>query len=333
MNNKTILLKKAVSILATSSIVGKKEGMGPLKDDFDLILNDDYFGEKSFEKAEIKILRECINMCKKKANLSDEDIDLALSGDLINQCICSNYALSDFNIPFLGLYGACSTMAEALLIGSLLISSDYYKKIVCSSSSHFCTAEKQFRNPIEYGGQRTPTSQWTVTGGGCVLLSESSSPPYITHITAGRVIDMGICDITNMGACMAPAAFDTVLTHFKTSSFSPSDYDLILTGDLGTLGSSLFIELLEKEGIDISSIHNDTGKMIYDIKKQDAHCGGSGAGCCSSVLCSHIYKKLKKGELNRVLFVATGALMNTMSSQQGLSIPAIAHAVTISNVI
>lgn len=316
-------------IINTASIVGKKEGEGPLNDYFDNVLDDDKWGEESWEKAESKLQKETTLTALKKAGLSLSDIDYALAGDLLNQCVGAHYGMRDLDIPFLGLYGACSTMMESISIGAMIVSGNCAKNVVCVTSSHFCASEKQFRLPLEYGGQRTPSAQWTVTGAGCAVLSASGDGPKITHITSGKIVDMGISDLNNMGAAMAPAAVDTLLNHFKDTGRRPNDYDLILTGDLGVVGSDILVELMADEGYDISEVHNDCGKMIFDIENQDVHAGGSGCGCCGSVFCGYVYNELKKKSFERVLVIATGALMNPQVVNSGETIPSIAHAVAI----
>lgn len=331
IGKQTIKFNSPAILDATASIVGKKEGEGPLSSYFDKALTDDTCGEKTWEKSESKLQKDTALLALQKCGITDQAIDYILAGDLINQCVGANYAMRDFSSPFLGLYGACSTMVEALTLGSVLISGGFASHTMCITSSHFCTAEKQFRFPLEYGGQRTPTSQWTVTASGCAILSSCGKGSKITHATTGRITDMGVSDVNNMGAAMAPAAVDTLITHFEDTGRTPDFYDLILTGDLGVIGSDILCELANKKGFDIYSQHKDAGKMIFDIKTQDVHSGGSGCGCCASVLCGYIAKKLKQKELNKVLVIATGALMNTMTVQQGSTIPGIAHAVAIEN--
>ncbi len=329
----TIEFKNPPTIFETASIVGKKEGEGPLSKYFDRILEDEYLGEKSWERAESRLQKDTAELAMQKARITDSNIDYILAGDLINQCVGANYAMRDFDSSFFGLYGACSTMTESLTLGSIIIGGGFGEKALCITSSHFCTAEKQFRFPLEYGGQRTPTSQWTVTGSGCAILTAHGEGPYITHTTTGRIVDMGICDANNMGAAMAPAAADTLTAHFNDTGRTPDDYDLIMTGDLGVVGSDILIELMLKNGYDIFGKHKDAGKLIFDLDSQDVHAGGSGCGCCGSVFCGYIFKELKKRKLNNILIMATGALMNTMTVQQGDSIPGIAHAVAISTSI
>ena len=329
IGRQTIKIERPVYIRETAAIVGVKEGEGPLSEEFDEVLTDDTLGEKTWEKSESALQKKAAYKALDKAGMKQDEIDYALAGDLINQCIGAHYSMRDMDIPFLGLYGACSTMTESLSIGSMLIGGGFANNVMCLTSSHFCTAEKQFRNPLEYGGQRTPSAQWTVTGSGCAILSAEKGMARITAVTSGKVIDKGINDLSNMGAAMAPAAIDTLLAHFKATNTKPQDYDLILTGDLGHIGSDIIIDLMQKEGYDLRNIHNDCGKLIFDREKQDTHAGGSGCGCCASVLCGHIIKEINRGKLRRMLVMATGALMNPMIVQQGESIPCIAHAVEI----
>lgn len=329
LGKQTVCFGEPPVILETAAIVGEKEGQGPLAQSFDDILTDDQWGEKSWEKAESKLQRETALLALKKAKLTTDDMNYVLAGDLLNQCAGAHYGLRDLKIPFLGVYGACSTMTESMSIGSMLIGGGCADYAICVTSSHFCSAEKQYRFPLEYGGQRTPSAQWTVTGSGAAILAKKGNGPKITHVTTGKIIDMGINDANNMGAAMAPAAIDTLSQHFSDTGFRPEDYDLILTGDLGVVGSDIFCELMQEEGYDITELHNDCGKMIFDIDAQDVHAGGSGCGCCASVFCGHIIKELKNGVYDKILLMATGALMNPSSLQQGETIPSIAHAITI----
>lgn len=331
LSQNTYKLTTCPSIKAFASVVGKKEGHGPLADYFDTIHEDTTLGEKTWEKAESKLQTEAVTLAITKSNLPSNEIDQLFAGDLLNQCISSNYGLRDFNIPFYGLYGACSTMAESLGLASIFTDNNLVNNAVAVTSSHFCSAERQFRFPLEYGGQRTPTAQWTVTGSGSVVVSQSENPPYVKGVTVGKIQDLEIKDINNMGAAMAPAAAYTIKQYLTDTQTKPSNYDLIATGDLGYVGSDLLIELLKMDNIDISKVHNDCGKMIYDRENQDVHAGGSGCGCSASVLCSFILKKIQENSLRDVLFIATGALMSPTSTQQGESIPGIAHLVHISN--
>lgn len=329
LGNQTVRFGISPYIISRASVVGAKEGEGPLKSTFDMVVSDDKMGQKSWDLAEGAFQKTAVEIALKKANLKNTDIEYILSGDLQNQCAATHYGLRETNIPFLGLYGACSTMVESLSVGSMIICGGYASRVVCLTSSHFCSAEKQYRNPLEYGGQRTPTAQWTATASGAAVVAKDGNGPRITHITTGKIVDKGITDVSNMGAAMAPAALDTITAHFKDTGRTPDDYDLILTGDLGVTGSEILCELIKKEGYDISGKHNDCGKMLYDIDEQDVHAGGSGCGCCASVLCGHILNELEKGTYKNILVAATGALMNPLTVLQGESIPTISHAVSI----
>lgn len=328
----TIVLNSHPSVTGFAAVVGKTEGEGPLKDEFDFVFEDDTLGEASFEKAESALQKEAVTRALLKAGETPDEVDFSLAGDLLNQCIGSSFGLRSLNMPFIGLYGACSTMALSLGLASMLVDCGAARVTAASTSSHFCSAERQFRLPLEYGGQRTPTSQRTATAAGAsVVEKKQSGKPAVDAVTIGRITDLGIKDANNMGAAMAPAAANTIADFLKDTSSSPSDFDMILTGDLGKVGSRLLCELLQKDrGIDIESVHADCGLLLYDIEKQDVHAGGSGCGCGASVLNSYIMRRLESGELSRVLFVATGALMSPTSSLQGESIPSIAHAVLLS---
>lgn len=331
IGNRTIGLTNPPSILAWASVVGKKEGEGPLAKHFDVTNNDTTFGEATWEKTESRLQKDSVNKALEKGQLPSTDIDLLLAGDLLNQCIASSFGLREFDIPVLGVYSACASFTEALGIASVAIDGGAAEKCVCVTSSHFASAERQFRLPLEYGGQRTPTSQWTVTGAGTAILGEGEEGPFITEVCFGTIEDLGIKDANNMGAAMAPAACSTLVHFFTDTKTTPDDYDLILTGDLGQVGSSLLYELLEKENFDIKAKHSDCGLLIYDLETQDVHAGASGAGCSSSVFCSYILKRLQDKSINNMLFMATGALLSTTSTQQGESIPGIAHLVHIQN--
>ena len=329
IGKQTIEFDNSPSIISTASIVGPKESNGPLAKYFDKCLDDEFWGEKTWEKAESKIIREASNAAVQKSGFSFSDIDYCFAGDLLNQCISSTFGLRDSNIPFLGLFGACSTFVESLINASVFISSNAGERALCAVSSHFCSAEKQFRFPLELGNQRPQSSQWTVTGAGAAVISNQGNGPYITHATIGKIVDMGIKDSNNMGAAMAPAALDTLLTHFKDTGRKPSDYDAIFTGDLGYVGKEILIELSESKGYNIKSNYNDCGVLIFDKDTQDTHSGGSGCACCATVFSGYIYKQLKNKKYKRVLLIATGALTNATTAQQGESIPGIAHAVAI----
>ena len=264
-----------------------------------------------------------------KAGLSFADIDYVFAGDLLNQCISSSFAMRESNAPFFGIFGACSTFVEGLCLGSVFIDSGACKNIMCATSSHFCSAEKQFRFPLELGNQRTPTSQWTITGSGSAILSTVGATPYITHLTPGVITDLGIKDANNMGAAMAPAALSTLCTHLEDTGRTPDYYDMIVTGDLGYVGKDILIDLANEKGYDISSNYNDCGVLMFDKERQDTHSGGSGCACIATVFSGYLYNELKQHNISKLLLIATGALMNATSSQQGESIPGIAHAVAI----
>lgn len=323
----TIAYSNQPVVAGFGSVAGKKESEGPLKEYFHKIEYDTKLGCDTWEQAESMLQKEAIQIALEKAQISGELIQLAFGGDLLNQCISTGYSIRGFNIPFLGQYGACSTMVQSLILAGLMVDGGYCKNSLAVTSSHFCSAERQFRFPLEYGGQRTPTAQWTVTGSGAIVVSRYGNGPRLKHCTIGKVVDMGVTDINNMGAAMAPAACDTIKSFLIDTKTKPSDYDLILTGDLGRTGSQLLLELLQKENIDISRLHNDCGMMIYDIEKQDVHAGGSGCGCCGSVLCGYVLENMCKGKLKNILVAATGALMSPTANQQGESTPGIAHLI------
>lgn len=329
VGKRTIRFDNHVSIVSSAGVAGSKESSGPLADYFDEVYSDDLLGEKSWEKAESRLQKNAACAAMDKAGLSAGNIDVVFAGDLLNQCISSVFGLYSLGIPFVGQYGACSTMAQSIIMSALLTDSGAANYSLAVTSSHFCSAERQFRLPIEYGGQRNLTAQWTVTGAGAAIIAASDNPCRIEDAVIGKIIDMKIKDANNMGAAMAPAAADTILSFFEDTSTKPEDYDLILTGDLGFLGSELLVSLCKNEGVDISRQHNDCGMLIFDREKQDVHAGGSGCGCCASVFCSRIIQQLKSGELNNILFAATGALMSPTSSQQGESIPGISHLIHI----
>ncbi|HIZ93122.1 stage V sporulation protein AD [uncultured Flavonifractor sp.] len=328
LGRQTVALQDPPSVIGSAAVVGKKEGEGPLAATFDHISQDDSFGERSWEKAESAMQKLALAAALSKAGLSVSGLDYLLAGDLLNQCIGSGFAVRGQDVPFLGLYGACSTMAESLSLASMLLDGGYGTKIAAMTSSHFCSAERQYRSPLEYGGQRTPTAQWTVTGSGCVILADQGPGPYITHVTTGKVVDKGIKDAANMGAAMAPAAYSTLSAHFQDTGRKPSDYDLIVTGDLGQLGRDIVADWFHRDGMDLKNF-NDCGTLIYDLEGQDVHCGGSGCGCSAVVLAGMLLNGMAGGRWKRILFCGTGALLSPTSSQQGESIPAICHAVAL----
>ena len=325
MRNRTFIFKNQPRIYATATLGGPKEGSGPVGKYIDTIVHDDYFGEKTFEKSERKMLEYAIRQAIQKANFSNKEIGAIVAGDLLNQIISSSYACRAFDIPFLGIYNACSTMSEAFIIGGMMVDGGYAENVICATGSHFSSAERQYRYPLELGNTRPPQAQWTGTGAGAAVLSVRGKGPKLVAATLGEVVDFGITDTNNMGAAMAPAAADTLLEHFKNSHFKPEDYDLIITGDLGAFGSRIFKDLMWEKGFDISERHVDCGEMIYNIA-EDEFQGGSGAGCSAIVFNGYFYKKLCNKEYKRIVLIATGALLSSVSSQQGESIPSIAHA-------
>lgn len=315
-------------IQAWASVAGKKESEGPLAHTFDVTTKDTYFGQKTWELAEQKMQQLALEKLAEKAGISKQDFDLVLSGDLLNQCIGSSFSLRNMHIPHLGLYGACSTMAESLLIAAMAVGGGFADKVVAQTSSHFASSERQYRFPLGYGGQRTPTAQWTVTGSGAALVCREGTGPRITACTIGTVTDLGIKDANNMGAAMAPAAMNTLIAHFGDTKTKPKDYDLILTGDLGKLGSEILRDLMERNGYPLGSNYSDCGQMIYN-DHQHTYQGGSGAGCSASVFNSYVIEHIKKGTFKKVLFLATGALLSPTTTFQGDTIPAISHAVVV----
>ncbi len=329
LGKQTLYLPSAPAVVGYAAVVGKKEGEGPLKERFDYIAEDSYFGEKSWEKAESHMLKQCFSIACDKGGLPPSSLQYILAGDLLNQCVSSSFAMRDTEIPYLGLYGACSTMAESLSLGALLLDGGFAERVCALTGSHFCSAERQYRFPLEYGGQRTPSSQWTVTGAGAVILAPAGGVVRITHVTHGKIIDAGIKDPSNMGSAMAPAAFDTIRTHFRDTGRTPEDYDAIVTGDLGALGHDILQALFRSDGVELGARYMDCGVLIYDLAAQEVGAGGSGCGCCASVLGGHILRAMEDGVWNRVLFAATGALMSPTSSQQGESIPGICHAIVL----
>ena len=327
----TIFFQRTPRIVATGTIAGPKECAGIVGKYVDKALIDDMFEESTYEKAECKILKFAVQKAIANANATEEDVDMLISGDLLNQIISASFTARDFKTPFLGVYSACATLAESYALAATLIDGGYYKKIVAATGSHFSSAERQYRYPLELGNTRPPQAQWTVTGAGGAFIADmgaTNSKIAITSATFGRVVDFGITDVNNMGAAMAPAAADTILTHFKETGRNTNYYDLILTGDLGALGSRILKDLTWEKGVDISPNHVDCGEIIYNVI-EDEFQGGSGAGCSAVVLNSYVLDKLKKGELKKVLFVATGALLSTVSSGQGESIPGIVHAISL----
>ncbi|MBP3645610.1 MAG: stage V sporulation protein AD [Clostridia bacterium] len=329
----TIRLPSRPAICGCAAFVGKKEGEGPLGEWFDHVSEDEMYGQETFELAEKQLYLDAIREAVSKGGSSMENVQFLLGGDLLNQIITASFSARELGVPFIGLYGACSTMAESLALGGMLLDGGYASEVVCAASSHFCTAERQYRYPLEFGAQRPPTAQWTVTGAGASLLSTHQQVPALARITQvcmGRVVDLGVTDANNMGAAMAPAAADTLLALFQDTDTAPEDYDLIVSGDLGQVGHDLLMQLMREQRCPLPhDRYTDCGLMIYDRKAQDTHAGGSGCGCSASVLNAYLLPLLGSGELERIIFMATGALMSLTSSQQGESIPGVAHAVVL----
>lgn len=351
IGERTLAFGSKPRIVGFGSAVGKKEGEGPLAQWFDKIYTDTSMGGETWEKAEAALQKKAVGLALESANLEPADVGFVFAGDLLNQCVSSSYGLREFGIPFFGQYGACSTMAQTLAAASVFVESGAADIAAAVTSSHFCSAERQFRYPLQYGGQRTPTAQWTVTGAGGVILAALGDGGFKTrdeklsdgganlrrqiaveHVCPGKIVDMGVTDANNMGAAMAGAAADTIYRFLTDTETSPEDYDLIVTGDLGMVGTSLLYDLLKHDGIDLEKRHKDCGLLIFDTETQDVHAGGSGCGCSASVLCSYILKLMRKRSLNSVLFAATGALMSPTIVQQGESIPGIAHLVHLVNI-
>lgn len=327
---RVIKFRNPPAITSTGSVVGAEEGKGPLANEFDEIVEDMTFGEDSWEKAESTLQKKAIEKAITKSGKSKSDIDILFAGDLLNQCTGSTFGIRDLSIPFAGMYGACSTMALSLATASVFVASSAVSTAIAATSSHFCSSEKQFRFPLEYGGQRTPTAQRTCTAAGASIVERDGGKVLIDSIIYGKICDLGITDANNMGAAMAPAAADTISQFLMETGSQPDDFDLILTGDLGFVGSDLLIKLLKKDyGYDILHVHNDCGKMMFHRNSQDVHAGGSGCGCSASILNSLIYRQLCEKELKNVLFVATGALLSPTSTMQGESIPGIAHGILL----
>lgn len=340
MRIQTLNFKNKPEIIGFAAVVGEKEGKGPLAKWFDVILEEDTYGEKTWEKAESKMLKQAILLALAKSGKTKEEVDALLTGDLLNQLMSSSFMARDLQIPFLGLYGACSAMTESLLLASTLVDGRYAKNVVAGASSHYCTAERQFRMPLEHGNQRAPTAQWTTTAAGSMVVSSDKNEKvsmidgnllekiYVTHGTIGKIIDTGIKDINQMGAAMAPAAVDTIITHLNETGRTPDFYDAIFTGDLGLVGKKIAKDLLDGAGVSVGNFYDDCGAMMF-YKEQDAHCGGSGCGCSASIFASYLLKEMQLGNIHNALILSTGALLSTISGSQGESIPGIAHGVAL----
>lgn len=331
LENGTVLLNNPPSIISSAAVGGKKEAQGPLVEYFSYIAKEGHFGQATWEKAETELQKEALQFALDSSGIAISDIDYIFSGDLLNQCIASSFAHRDSGAAFIGMYGACSTFAEGLALSAMFVNSGYAKNAATCVSSHFCSAERQYRFPMEYGGQRPPTAQWTVTGAGCTIVGSASGElPKITSVLFGSIVDAGITDANNMGAAMAPAAYDSFHKFFADTATSPFDYDLIVTGDLGKIGMDILIDLFKiEDGIDISENYIDCGVEIYNRKAQDVNSGGSGAGCSASVFSGYLAREITNGRWKKVLFGGTGALLSPLSSQQGESIPGICHVVCI----
>ena len=328
---RVLSLKQPPCVIGFAAAVGKKEYEGPLGTEFDLHDETGTFGMDTWEKSESEMQRLALNLALSKGKCDPKELDAIFAGDLMNQCTGSAYGLLGFEKPYFGLYGACSTFAEASMLAALMINAGYFQKAAAVSSSHFCSAERQFRFPLEYGGQRAPTAQWTATAAGALVLSANGQGgPYITEVMPGVIVDKGINDINNMGAAMAPAAIDSLCAYFTETGKRPDEFDLILTGDLGLEGHSITLTLMKNAGFDLTGVYNDCGLLLYGKESQDVHCGGSGCGCSASVICGHILKGMVSGKWKNVLYLATGALMSPDSLKQGATIPGIAHLVHFS---
>ena len=330
IGSRTAALSNPPAILSFANIGGKLEGEGPLAQCFDELCDDSFFGEKTWEKGESAMQKKVLYRALERAGMEPKDVEYIFAGDLLNQCIGSSFGLREFGIPFFGLYGACSTMGESLALAAMSIDGGFARTAAALTSSHFCTAERQYRMPVPYGNQRTPTAQWTATASGGCILGAQGAGPYVTHVTCGKIVDKGISDVNNMGAAMAPAAYDTLAALFQDTKTGPQDYDLILTGDLGELGHDIVVDFFQRDGVDMRKNYLDCGMLLYDLKKQDMHAGGSGCGCSAAVLCGYVLPGLRAGKWKRVVFAPTGALLSPTSSFQGESIPGICHAVCIS---
>ncbi len=334
----TLIFENPPVLEAGACIVGKKEGEGPLGSTFDVVSSDGKFGEKTWEKAESRLQKDALTLVLQKAGLTAGDLDTLFAGDLLNQCTGSAFGLRESNRPFLGLYGACSTIAEGILLCGTQIDGGYAQRCLALTSSHFCSSERQYRTPLEYGSQRPETAQWTVTGAGALIFRAPDCPPalapqqpeiVLTRATVGKIVDLGVKDAFHMGAAMAPAALDTLRQFFQDTNTTPDAYDKIFTGDLGAVGQQLLLDLAHESGLSLASRHIDCGSIIFDREKQDVQAGGSGCGCGASVLCGHILKEMRMGRLSHILFCGTGALLSPTSSLQGESIPSICHLVEL----
>ena len=328
LSRQTCRFLRPPGVVSWANVGGRLERQGPLGSYFDVTDDDSFFGKKTWEQGEAEMQAIALRRALQKGGLTPQDVDCVFAGDLLNQNIGATFSLRDFAIPFYGVYGACSTMGESLSLAAMAVAGGLARLAAAQTSSHFCTAERQYRAPVPYGSQRAPTAQWTATAAGCCVVGAQSEGPYITHVTRGRIVDWGITDAANMGAAMAPAAYDTLAALFRDTGTAPGDYDLILTGDLGDVGSRIVLELFAREGVALEN-YTDCGLVLYDRKRQDMHAGGSGCGCSAAVLCGYLLPEMRRGRWRRVLFAPTGALLSPTSSFQGESIPGICHAVVL----
>ena len=331
MRKATRIFHDPPGIVTSAAVGGRRENEVPYGEYFDKINDDPYFTADTFEKGESQLQKQAVRMALEKGGLKEEDIDVLIGGDLLDQCVGTTYGVRDYGLPFLGIYSACSTMSEGLLLAAMLTAGGFADTAMAVTSSHFCTAERQYRMPLNYGGQRPPTAQWTATAGGALAVSAQGGAPYVRAVTIGRIVDMGVTDANNMGAAMAPAAYSTLREFFEDTGLSPEAFDHIVTGDLGKVGSRLLCELADDEGLDLRKNHLDCGLLIYDSDRQDVHAGGSGCGCAASMLCGYFVPGLREGAFHDILFAATGALLSPTVSLQGESIPAVSHLVWLSS--
>ena len=330
LSRQTCRLTDPPGVVSWASVAGRLERQGPLGGSIDITDDDSFFGKKTWEQGEAEMQALALRRALRKGGLTPQDVDCVFAGDLLNQNIGATFSLRDFDIPFYGVYGACSTMGESLSLAAMAVAGGFARIAAAQTSSHFCTAERQYRMPVPYGSQRSPTAQWTATAAGCTLLSAQGPGPYITHVTCGKIVDQGITDPNNMGAAMAPAAYDTLRAYFADTHTGPADYDAIFTGDLGELGHEIVMDLFRQDGVDMTRNYEDCGMLLYDRDRQDMHAGGSGCGCSAAVFNGYLLTGLKQGRWRRILFAPTGALLSPTSSFQGESIPGICHLVCVS---
>ena len=331
LSRQTCRLTDPPGVVSWASVAGRLERQGPLGGSIDITDDDSFFGKKTWEQGEAEMQALALRRALQKGGLTPQDVDCVFAGDLLNQNIGATFSLRDFDIPFYGVYGACSTMGESLSLAAMAVAGGFARIAAAQTSSHFCTAERQYRAPVPYGSQRAPTAQWTATAAGCCVVGAQSAGPYITHTTRGRIVDLGVTDAANMGAAMAPAAHDTLTALFRDTATTPRDYDLIVTGDLGRLGHEVVTDLFARDGVDMTKNYKDCGLLLYDLERQDMHMGGSGCGCSAAVLNGYILRGMREGKWNRIVFAPTGALLSPTTTFQGESIPGICHAVVFSN--